>query len=455
MVGYKRESYYPSWLGIPITVIRKGNIMQRSMNYISLAICIICLTACFAPQAFVATASPQMASMTPSRTASPQPNLLPTITSTPIINGAGLVAPIFDVQFHTRVENLPPDDYVIIRQEKDSTSKEYKYRYVNFHGDKSGDLLTISGPLTGYLQLDYSVGPLLGFDWLSENSSGMLFIDVKNQQINQFNPGCVKYFSPAIPQIRNSNGSYFAYSCDENSNRVWYIVSTKDWSITTYILPPASTTIFNYQFEWITNDLGLVWDQDRPDSSKNVCLVHISSESVTCLDRVPFWIEPTSLVSPDGKWVVAEYGASSLPDKLEAGIIRSDCFQNPQDNCQPNPISGFVISYSSGWENVYWSPDGSMVAAFDRYCVSPLNETKIWIYTLDTQKNILLGDYKYECYEPGPGPWTADGEHLLLIDKNSPDNWILWLISVNDGQLQRIAESYQNILDVVSLLEVP
>jgi hypothetical protein len=173
-----------------------------------------------------------------------------------------------------------------------------------------------------------------------------------------------------------------------------------------------------------------------------------------CLDEPPYWLEFVGVPSPNGKWLIAEYADPQNPEQETFALIPVECLENPQESCEPTPLPNLVNDSSDTvWEYLYWSPSGDKIVLTQVDCLSNIHETNLWTYDLVSQTIKQIGRYPGRCLYPRS--WASDGEHLLLIDSDPSDDWKVWLVSTEMGELQRVASSFKNIIEVVGLIQVP
>jgi hypothetical protein len=362
------------------------------------------------------------------------------------------VQPAIEVEFHKPLNELSHGEYLIFRVSEDSSPTSRKYVYISLDSQQSGDLFTINFPFAQDMGRIYSYGSTIGFFWPKKGTNGMLFLDLQTQQIRQFNPGCEEYFSPSVPGFLRLADHHFAFSCNENGNQIWHVVSVDDGSITSYIFPATSDY---YALVWVSEDLALAFDGISIDVSDHVCLLQISQGLLDCLTEIPYWMVPVTVASPDGKWVIVEYPDPQTPEQDIFGLIPIECLRNPQENCVPTPLPNLANVDNSIWEYLYWLPDGKGILLSQVDCMSNIHETKLWTYDLTSQTTEQIRYYSSSCLYPKFGSWTADNEHFLLIDKNPSDDWKVWLVSTRTGEMQRVASDFKNIIEVVGLIQVP
>lgn len=94
-----------------------------------------------------------------------------------------------------------------------------------------------------------------------------------------------------------------------------------------------------------------------------------------------------------------------------------------------------------------WSPDGSRLAysagpATDDVGGEPARQAmmarRIWLVDVDGTRNQQLTDDP--AYRDEYPLWSADGSHILFVRLDAEDRVSLWLLSVGDGEPQRVVE---------------
>jgi len=408
------------------------------------------VASCVAVPTATETVTPASPTLKPSATLLPSKTHTPTITTIPIPQGAGFVSPSVAVTFHANLDDLPLGDYVLIRTLDDTSSSQITISYASLDDQFEGALITIDSPLVGYMMSDYSYGSTLGFVWFRKSSYGLFFLDLQEKLIWQFNAGCEDHFLLALLDFLPLTGNRFAFSCGEEGGRIWYLVSLDNGSFISYILP--STQYYGeYSFRWVTKDLALLWDGILPAESEHVCIMQVSDGLLDCIDSIPYWMDIVSSISPDGKWIIVEYLNPQNSDSPVFGLLPVECLATLQEDCEPTTIPDAVGGgYPLLLEKAFWSPVKNELALFQINCASPEQETRFWIYDLSTQTITSTKYYPGKClYFRG---WTSDGKFLLLVD-NDPSK--IWLASTETGELQRVASSFKNIIEVVGLIHVP
>jgi hypothetical protein len=403
----------------------------------------IFVVSCVAFPAAPETVTPALSTHKPSATPLPSKTHTPTITSIPIPQGAGFVPPSVDVEFQTPLSELPSGEYLIFHTLENALPSDAKFNYASLDGQQSGVLFSLSPDVPSL----YSTDPKVGFYWLGKGDSGLLFLDLQTQQVKQFDSGCEEYTSFALSPLP-LDGKHFAFSCNEQT---WHIVSFDHEDITSYVLPPLPY-YDHYLFDWLTNDIVSVRNSDV--LNPRICILKISQELLQCLEEPPYWLEFVDAPSPDGKWLIAEYADPQNPEQEIFALLPVDCLENPQENCEPTPLPNLVNDNSDTvWEYLDWSPNGDKIILTQMDLLSGCSETNLWTYDLASQSTKKIGRYPGWClYSRG---WTADEEHLLLINNNPSDDWAVWLVSTQTGELQRVAGNFKNIIEVVGLIQVP
>ena len=416
-----------------------------------LSLCVF-VVACTVSSDITETITPALSTLEPSATPLPSKTNTPTITSIPIPQGAGFVPPSVDVEFQTPLSELPSGEYLIFHTLENALPSDAKFNYASLDGQQSGVLFSLVSPLVPYIQALYSLDPQVGFEWIDEGISGLLFLDLQTQQVKQINSGCEEYTFFAVPDFLLLDDGHLAFACNGEDYRVWHIVSFDRGNITSYILPPLPYYDY-YFFAWINDDIAQIWNVVARDI-KLVCLLQISQGFLNCPTDIPYWMNPVTVVSPDGKWVIVEYPDPQTPEQEIFALLPVECLENPQAGCEPTPQPNLVNDNSDTvWEYFYWSPNGDKIVLTQVDCLSNIHETNLWTYDLVSQTIKQIGRYPGRCLYPRS--WTSDGEHLLLIDSDPSDDWKVWLVSTETGELQRVASSFKNIIEVVGLIQVP
>jgi hypothetical protein len=398
------------------------------------------------------TTQPPVASVTDSPEAIPTPR--PTPIPTPV--GAGLVQPPeFDAQFHASVADLPPGEYVVyVTGAFVARPWVYDFGYVGLQGRQRGALFTILARDHG-LHAANNTDTLLLMAYEGEETEGVLLTDLLRDKLTQFDVGCI----PAmISTIQNSS---FYYRCLDQigpDEDIVYFVSSQDWAARGYAFPPPPPGELN-RILWLTDEKIIIQPRIGASSSMGSgggdvarCLFTLPEGVLACMDEVPAWWAPTSSASPDGMSVAVRYREDPQdPRSWVAALATVACVEKPGPECVPQIIPG---SSDLGPETAFiWSPDGQTLVMHDA-CGEGDRASPIWIYDLDLGQTSLLTDGA-GCFDLGPGPWTADEEHLVMVDMNPSNNQTVWLLSTRTGEMRNVTAGIDGIVEVVGLFEVP
>jgi hypothetical protein len=397
--------------------------------------------------------------LTPSAVASELPTASRTPTRFAFLSNAGLVEPSFEVQFLTSLQDLPTSEYLLVQTRKDPDARHRAFSCVSLDGQIKGLLLTMVTPadvrlFDGRYNLSYHGAALeLGSTWDNDIDSGVVLLDLVNQQIRQFHSGCKGFIRPSTLETH-----YFTIYCDDNGQQggvVQSFFSTDSLEITSYALEinKGSTELrwITYELAWVGYNINTTVPPEYA-----YCLLDLARSTHRCFRNSPHYLYPLSAVSPDGNSIAAYYVDSNNSLNSGTAILPVDCLENPEQSiCLPEFID--TVPTGSGLDTwgakVYWAPDGETILFINELCPQSW-ETNLWIYDIEQKQSKLLATYP-DCIYKAPGPWTADGEHFLIVDENPSDNQTIWLVSSVTGQMQRVAANVAEIVDVVGLFRVP
>jgi hypothetical protein len=439
MVGHPIKEYS---LFICIGLIRK--LMTKAV----LAGCIILFTACSFASRIQATPDVPL----PTRKLTSTWTKTTTRTSTPIPHpaDAGFSDDPYQVEYDTPLDQLAPGEYLIVQTMRDieMDASVSRFRYLDLTGSQNGMLFSIFGETSrGPQSVGYSLKLFGGSD-----ASSLLFLDLESQQIRQFYFGCEDISGMSV-----SGGTYVAYTCT-TSGQVWYVVSLDGGTIESTMF--QSTSGFNSLY-WIKPDTAIIDNSSNDDNfvgphpPRIYCILQASTRSLSCLKKAPdWWGRPVSGLSPDGSNVIITQENPAKPGRLIFAILPVDCLEQPnQQGCVPKILEGAEqLMGASLYQEIAWLPDGSklLILNADR---DPW-QTTIWLYDMDedTARKLTTSPGVMHL---GPGPWTADGEHFLLIDSATPSDNKIRLVSVVTGGMQRVGAALPGIVYVAGLFQVP
>lgn len=407
------------------------------------------------------TGVPPTPSVTPSGTDVPTATPSPSPTPVPAPPGAGWVKDPFGVEFHTDLRDLPSGEYVVIDSGGDPQHTEHQY--VGLNGQGSGPLFVLNVPPDVQVFSRLSMGistyaqeSVLVIEWRARDRtrSGLVFVDLRGKRMTQFEAGCYARFDLLLPL---TDPPYFAYTCNDGQGfkgETWHVVAGGE-AIRSYQFPSLSGAT---EMAWITPDLIAIHNED--DLS---CTLQPSRGAVNCFPEVPdWWSLPASKVSPDGTLILIAYRDPLDPDQPPAeAILPVSCLQDPaSETCTPRLISApsGVRPFTGDWGGYpeqFWSPDGSKLLIFGVGAWDwPDVETAVWVYDLQRGTSKVVVRDLAVIY-PGPGPWTSDGEHFLMVNTNASNDQKIWLVSSISGQMRRVAGDLTGIVDVVGIFKVP
>lgn len=409
------------------------------------------------------TGVPPTPSVTPSETDVPTATPSPSPTPVPAPPGAGWVKNPFDLEFHTGPQDLGSGEYIVIRNKPGSQDFDYLYAGLNGQGNDLLFTVTVSPDVWLFRSLSlgistYAQEDVFVFEWSTRDRarSGLVFVDLQNQRMAQFEAGCYARFDLLLPL---TDPPHFAYTCSDGQGfggEIWHVVAGGE-SIQSHQFPPLMGTT---QMKWITSDLAIVFNENGVS-----CMMEPSIGSVNCFHEVPgWWIIPSCPISPDGKWVSMIYPDPSIPYGLVGAILPMECIEQPDlAVCEPKAIIPPTdVTFGGYGTEVSWSPDGKtllMINTIGSNCpgsgVMICNETTIWAYDLEQESSRVLATID-RFMQLGTGPWTMDGEHFLMLEQVYPDHdYAIWLVSSTSGQMRRVASDLTGIVDVVGIFQVP